>query len=934
MFSSDPPAIPDDSGELFQSLLALLPAGVYLTDVNGNCIYVNARWCEMAGIEPGEALGRGWMRGIHVDDREVVTERWYEVAKSGGEWRHEYRMQTPHGQTTWVLGLGKALSDDQGQISGYLGINVDITERKAAESKLQASERHYAKQLSAVTSYRYSVAFRNGVPVSTEHSPGCLAVTGYTPEDYSSHPCLWIEMVHPEDRELVRQHAATVMRNDAVPHLEHRILHKSGAVRWIRHMIVRHYDENGSLVRYDGLVENISEPGQVEETLRSVLESAPDAMVLVNREGRILFANAQTERVFGFRREELLHQPVEILLPDCLRNRHVAERATYSRAPSVRMMSERSDLLGRRKDGFEFAAEIALSPVQTADGHLTVAAIRDVTQRKNMEETLRSNLETQSALASLLRLSLEPLSVEELLGRALDLLLLLPWLRLEAKGAIFLVKEDDPQVLVVKTQRGLTEPLLTEYYRVPIGRCLCGEAVNHRQVVFASGVDEHHVNRYSDMTPHGYYCIPIISDDTLFGVINLYVEHGHERKAAEEIFLMAVANVLAGIVERKRAEEALSKSEERFDLAVQGTDAGIWDWDLLTNQVYYSPRWKSMLGYEDHEIGTHFSEWEQRLHPDEQASALTCIQDYLAGRTPKYELEHRLRHKDGLYRWILARGAVVRDGSGKPYRMVGSHVDITDRKRSEQLMREREAELIAAQRIQEYILPHSAPCVPGYDIAGSLLPAEFAAGDYFDYLPMPDGSLGIVVGDVCGHGFSAALIMASLSAHLRSFMLDHSDIGEILRHVNTLLWHETDGNRFVTLVFVQIELASRSLKHVNLGHPSGYVLGPSGDVKGVLKSGAFPLAVMPDMDIPLSEHNGLEPHDIVLLLTDGILEARSPEGALFGDDRMLEVVRANRDRRASEIIQSLQQAVFDFTGLTKPQDDLTAVVIKVETIST
>ena len=187
-----------------------------------------------------------------------------------------------------------------------------------------------------------------------------------------------------------------------------------------------------------------------------------------------------------------------------------------------------------------------------------------------------------------------------------------------------------------------------------------------------------------------------------------------------------------------------------------------------------------MLGYEDHEIRNHFSEWEQRLHPDDRERALMCVQDYFEGRTPEYELEHRLQHKDGSYRWILARGAVVRDGSGKPYRMVGSHVDITDRKRSEQLMREREAELIAAQRIQEHILPHSAPSVPGYDIAGSLLPAEFAAGDYYDYLVMPDGSLGIVVGDVCGHGSGPALLMASTSAHLRSFVLDHSDIGEIL----------------------------------------------------------------------------------------------------------------------------------------------------------
>ena len=149
---------------------------------------MNQRWCEMAGIQPGEALGQGWVRGIHPDDREVVVERWYEVAHSGGEWRHEYRMQTPQGQTTWVLGLARAIHDDQGQITGYLGINIDISERKAAESKLQASEHRYSELLSAVTAYRYTVDVQNGVPVSTTHSPGCTGTTGYTPEEYSAAP--------------------------------------------------------------------------------------------------------------------------------------------------------------------------------------------------------------------------------------------------------------------------------------------------------------------------------------------------------------------------------------------------------------------------------------------------------------------------------------------------------------------------------------------------------------------------------------------------------------------------------------------------------------------------------------------------------------------------------------------------------------------------
>jgi sigma-B regulation protein RsbU (phosphoserine phosphatase) len=115
-----------------------------------------------------------------------------------------------------------------------------------------------------------------------------------------------------------------------------------------------------------------------------------------------------------------------------------------------------------------------------------------------------------------------------------------------------------------------------------------------------------------------------------------------------------------------------------------------------------------------------------------------------------------------------------------------------------------------------------------------------------------------------------------------------------------------------------------------LGHPPGYVIGPSGDVKEVLERGSIPLGILPDMDLSPSDPVELQAGDLVLFITDGILEALSPGHALFGVERMLEVVRANRDRRAIEIIQSLHQDVFDFTGLTRPQDDLTTVVIKVD----
>jgi diguanylate cyclase (GGDEF)-like protein/PAS domain S-box-containing protein len=137
-------------------------------------------------------------------------------------------------------------------------------------------------------------------------------------------------------------------------------------------------------------------------------------------------------------------------------------------------------------------------------------------------------------------------------------------------------------------------------------------------------------------------------------------------------------------VTHQRALKRLAESEERHALALQGANDGLWDWDVRADHLYYSPRWKAMLGYTETDVGDTPGEWLGRVHPDDRAALTQALEGHLAGATQHFESEHRVQHRDGSYRWMLARGTAVRDPSGRATRVVGSQTDVTDRHEAEQ----------------------------------------------------------------------------------------------------------------------------------------------------------------------------------------------------------------------------------------------------------
>lgn len=167
--------------------------------------------------------------------------------------------------------------------------------------------------------------------------------------------------------------------------------------------------------------------------------------------------------------------------------------------------------------------------------------------------------------------------------------------------------------------------------------------------------------------------------------------------ASSQLARGVIYGIARDVTQHKQIEAALQASEERWQLALRGTNDGIWDWNVQTNEVFFSPQWKQMLGFEEPEIGNHLEEWSNRVHPDDLEQVMQAIRDHFDGKTPFYTSEHRVQCKDGSYKWILDRGRAIWDEMGKVVRMVGSHTDITydiaERRRLEGFIRRSEQQI-------------------------------------------------------------------------------------------------------------------------------------------------------------------------------------------------------------------------------------------------
>jgi PAS domain S-box-containing protein len=399
-----------ESDEKGHSIGSTAPNGTAQAAVGEGYTEVNDRVCETLGYTREELLAKSWKEITYPEDHEAHLSLLVRM-KSGeiDEYSTELRFVARDGRTVNASVAAKRVREEESSIDGIFFFVSDLPRRKHLQDALRESEERYRRIIATVTDYVFTVRVEDGKAVETIHGPACEAVTGYTSEEFSSDPFLWLSMVIEEDRDAVREQASNVLSSESFEPVEHRIWRKDGQVRWVNNTPVPFHDETGKLRSYDGLIRDITNRKRVEEALReseeryrTVSEFSSDWVYWQGPDRSLRYVSPACETVTGYTVDEFMELPhlfEDVIHPEDLRIWKERGHATLDNRSPLPL-----EFRIRTKDGQVRWVSNISRPIHDACGkYLGIrGSNRDITERKFAEEEREQLIaDLQEALAKI-----------------------------------------------------------------------------------------------------------------------------------------------------------------------------------------------------------------------------------------------------------------------------------------------------------------------------------------------------------------------------------------------------------------------------------------------------------------------------------------------------------------------------------------------------
>lgn len=429
--------------------------------------------------------------------------------------------------------------------------------------------------------------------------------------------------------------------------------------------------------------------------------------------------------------------------------------------------------------------------------------------------------------------------------------------------------------------------------------------------------------------------LDVAAESVAFALDNSLLYEETERRALEKEVLLEVAKALSEAVE---VEDVLDEIMRALREVVDYDAAAIY----LVNRKSLALEMQSSLGYPDGsedafglQVGQGIVGWVAKTGEPVIVPDVSRDSRYVAARPEtRSELAAPLQLKGrtiGVFNLESDQGDAYHDGHLELLTAFASQAAVAiERARLTQELLDRrriEKELAIAREIQSSFLPARSPNIPGFELAGAALPHDEVGGDYYDYIDVAEHRLGLAIADVSGKGIPAALIMAGFRMSVLAEIRNEFAVRAIMRKVNSLLYESTDRGKFVTAVYAVLDWKTRTLLFSNAGHNPPVLRRADGRIELLLEGGVA-LGVLPDArydDRPVA----LRPGDVLLMYTDGVSEAESPEGEQYGRTRVEQELSRLAGGSAREIVDGMIESVESWAGDRGKNDDLTLMVVKV-----